>query len=107
MDKKTKIVEIVKVATVIVAGVAVMGVVTAAVKNVLPMNEITKQKKLMFGIGTFVISSMVGAAGANYAGEIAGDYTNVILTNMDAIIKEFKKPIKEEKEEPLTEITEK
>jgi predicted CDP-diglyceride synthetase/phosphatidate cytidylyltransferase len=69
MKRETKIV-VVKTAVTLVTGVAVAAVATAAIKNIVPMTDLTKFNKVIYGIGTFVISSIIAEAGMNYAGAI-------------------------------------
>lgn len=74
MDKKTKIVLVVKGAATIVAGVAVAAVATAALKNIVPTGELTKLNKGLFAVGTIIISSMVADAGASHVANIIDSF---------------------------------
>ena len=75
MKRETKIV-VVKTAVALVAGVAVAAVATAAIKNIVPMDNLTKFNKVMYKIGAVIISSMVADAGMNYAGAIVDGFVN-------------------------------
>lgn len=69
MKKETKIL-LVKSAVTLVAGIAVAAVATAAIKNIVPTENLTKSNKVIFAIGTIIISSLVAEAGADHVATI-------------------------------------
>jgi len=82
MKKETKIL-LAKLAIGTVSGVAVAGLVVAAVKNIVPMDEsLTKAGKVMYKIGTIVIGGLVATTAAEYTDDIIDSVVSLYDPNV-------------------------
>ena len=72
MKRETRVL-IIKGAVGLVAAVTASVVATAVINNIVPIESMTKFDKVVFKVGTLVISSMISQAGADYAGTILDD----------------------------------
>jgi len=69
MKKETKVL-LVKIAVGVVTTIAVSAVVTAAVKNIVPTDNLSTGNKVLYKFGTMVISGVAANAGSDYMGAI-------------------------------------
>jgi hypothetical protein len=83
-NQKARIV-VLKATATLVAGIAVAAVATAAIKNIVPMDGLTKLNKVMYGIGIVVISSTVAEAGSNHVGQLLDSIVNTSEAISDQI----------------------
>lgn len=85
LDSKKKIVVVAKVATMIVAGLACGTVVGAVVKNIVPLDGLSKYNKAMIILGTGILGGIAGEAGGDYAAGVM----NAVEETFNAIEKMF------------------
>ncbi len=65
--KRETTIKLVKVTVGLVSGIAVLAVTSAAIKNLVPVDELPKINKVIMGIGIGIISGMVADEATTYA----------------------------------------
>ncbi len=75
MKRETKV-KIVQIVVGTACAVAVGSVITAAVKGLIPVEDMTKINKVIFRIGTGILVGMAMSAAADYGTEFVGDCLN-------------------------------
>jgi len=70
--------KIVKSAVTLFTGFAVASLVTAAARNIVPVEGLTRMNKILIGVGTIIVSSMVAESAVVYTGTIVDGITLAI-----------------------------